>query len=538
MTWWLVIGAVLGTLFIRYAKKRLQAKGRTKSFAFHLARTSLDAALAFDLALLFWLLVWALVGTAWRHITLRHLLAIETYLSGFRDLLATLKLNSLRVFVGLLVIYLLSLLQRPFLRRLTPKLIAVLDRYHRTTKLAYMFLVFVTSLTLLGTRFGEPSTELGLRIKMVREGYACLCEEARETVGEAAARQVFKNSLDAMPEGYRTAIASLPRMASETDALRQYYGGAVKERNIRSAKAEKVLREAEARKGLSTRETSAKPMRPECRPPEELTHSRVEAARAVVAGYRSAGEEALVKLPTDAESGRLSMQVPKVITYSLKKGFFSEFMKTYPIFEPLIDVFVDSIDETVKGKLESGVAATAEDLLQGSEPTEKVLERAVGEVVASAKTVLPDTVKQAAQKATKQMDDELRSISAARDDVARQIERSFDLEVDQLIRQLYSRDEERREQACEKLCGMANRLSKRKVTQFAEIMQHGQETWSKFLYREHHCEWYEDTSIKHYAARVLSASTSPSVTQAVRTEAAKWEEEGKSRRRVTDPGWI
>ncbi|OGR05187.1 MAG: hypothetical protein A2511_04295 [Deltaproteobacteria bacterium RIFOXYD12_FULL_50_9] len=546
MNWWLFLGATVATGIIWFIKRALRSRGKTKSFGYFFVMTSAEVIMAFDLALLFWIVLWVLVQTAWHVLTLNHLITIETYLSTFRNILDQLRLDASKVFIGLLIIYLLSLVKQPLIKRLTPALIAILDKYHRTFKLAYMLIVFITSLTLLGTQFGGLSNEIKLHIKVVRNGYASLCQETKETLSDAAVRTSYINTLNAMPPQYVAAVRALPKLTTDTGALKQYYENAKKEHAVRSTKVDVILHKFERKKEILSKvagtleatKSANDWVAPELSSPEKISHKKIETARTAVARYRSRLSQPLLEIFTTEEGRRLSHQLPRVFTYSVKTRLFSELVKADPILGPVIDMFVDSIDQKIKSKLESVVEPTIKALASGTGNAETVLTNTVNDVVVPSQSLVPATTKQAAMKVADNMDNDLRAVVNAKADVDKVIEESINSKAHTHITQLYNNKENIREQACDKLCKLGNKLSKQKVTKLTEIMRNGQESWPKFLYREHHCEWYEDTSVKYYAARVVSASNSPAISPALRTEAERWLSEGKTRRKVTDPGWV
>ena len=110
--------------------------------------------------------------------------------------------------------------------------------------------------------------------------------------------------------------------------------------------------------------------------------------------------------------------------------------------------------------------------------------------------------------------------------------------VDALIKQLRSPNEKVRVQASKSLAGMGKDLNKAQVNKIVGIMRTGNEKWRKFLRRESHCTWYEQTSVKYYAAGSVSNMKSSYVTREIQREAAGIKKKSRRNVRVTDPGWI
>lgn len=107
-----------------------------------------------------------------------------------------------------------------------------------------------------------------------------------------------------------------------------------------------------------------------------------------------------------------------------------------------------------------------------------------------------------------------------------------------LISQLSSDNEDDRDRAANFLSKFGEELSKALVEEIINIMRHGRKKWSKRLYRQSHCTWYEDITVKYYAAKSLENMKSPYVSDEIVREARNVRNRKKTKYRVTDPGWI
>jgi hypothetical protein len=109
-----------------------------------------------------------------------------------------------------------------------------------------------------------------------------------------------------------------------------------------------------------------------------------------------------------------------------------------------------------------------------------------------------------------------------------------------LIAKLSSQQRLAREAAVTELVALGEDLGPREVERLLGVMQHGDKRWSEFLRREEgrHCSWYEETTDRYYAARVLGAVKSPHVPEQARQEARRIERSGRTERRVMYPGWV
>jgi hypothetical protein len=108
-----------------------------------------------------------------------------------------------------------------------------------------------------------------------------------------------------------------------------------------------------------------------------------------------------------------------------------------------------------------------------------------------------------------------------------------------LILELRSDDEKIRIKAFNKLSKIDDKLSRSDVDKIIHMMRYDSKEFSKFLYRQSHCSWYEYSSIKYYAANILIKIKSPYINEELLNEARGVTiDKGKTRRRVTDPGWV
>ena len=107
-----------------------------------------------------------------------------------------------------------------------------------------------------------------------------------------------------------------------------------------------------------------------------------------------------------------------------------------------------------------------------------------------------------------------------------------------LIVQLSSPSGKKRNEAANLLSYGGKELTKSVIDKIIDLMRNGKGQWSKRLYRQSHCTWYEKTTVKYYAARSLVNMKSPYVTDEIMREARNKTNKEKTRYRVTDPGWI
>lgn len=120
--------------------------------------------------------------------------------------------------------------------------------------------------------------------------------------------------------------------------------------------------------------------------------------------------------------------------------------------------------------------------------------------------------------------------------------------LEQLIKDLQSRDEATVYVASEKLAAQGRSQGKREavvdlqpkhIRQMVAQMRNSPTSWTRRLRREGHCTWYEWTSARYYAAKAIAEMRSPQVSKEVLAEATRNCSKYAPRdEKETDPGWI
>ncbi len=548
------VAACFLTVIALMKKRSLERQRRDKELRYYFVKSSLEFLIPFSIALAFYVGLWAVISLGWERLSLQSLISLEGSLATIHSYLAKVKLSEFAVLLGFFVIYLLGLALLPW-RKKEPgvktetreKLYAGLGQFHKWTKRLYTLFVLLCSFTLLGTQLGAPSDELKLRIKLTRDGYADLQQQAEAAVAEEVASQLYGKVQQSFPPTYHEALKLPEKIGAQANTLRDSYAGAQREYQIKSSKAETVLaaiatrnktvaglptdvQPAQARGGVQ-----AKVAAPE---PRQVSYRQINEAKTALESYRQkAGNKMLTFLSTE-EGKRLAIQAPKAISDFLKSELVGSLVKAYPIAEPMIDVLADTIDEKVQAKVEKAVDNATRSLVQNPEKAESAIKSEAAVVADQTPIKQPPAAAEKAVQAGRQLQQELASIEAARAEVESGVRQAEQRRVESLIAQLKHPKESVRESAATGLSQMGNKLSQAQVNKLIGIMRHGQQRWSKFLYRESHCSWYEYTSVKYYAATALTGMNSPHVSQTTVTEARRTQDRSKTQQKVTDPGWI
>ena len=175
----------------------------------------------------------------WDAVPLGVLLNLEVALGRAHAFLSFFKIGATASLFVLAAIWLLGLLRLPWTR--SSRFFAIFDRYQRMVRRVYIVTVLLGSFTFFGTQLGEPTQDVQLRIKTIRDGYADLVSAAREAVRNDIARQTFPAVRDAFPKDYRDALALPARINTDLGNLRSYYEAVREDAGGRRSEVEALL---------------------------------------------------------------------------------------------------------------------------------------------------------------------------------------------------------------------------------------------------------------------------------------------------------
>jgi hypothetical protein len=408
-------------------------------------------------------------------------------------------------------------------------------------------LLFLCLFTLFGSQLGEPANQLKLQIKTIREGYADLARESEEALTQAVADDLFDKVYDSFPQPYRNAIAALPASGSKLENVSGRYREAKSKHQIILPALEKLDRQRKKRMQAISRIKRANLIIekgiPEARalfpaPPTDITHSEIKKARGAVQQFKRNLKQKMITL-LKAEGGKkVAFQPVKICSSKLKNVFVRPIISAYPCLEPFSDFFFKTFDDTLKNKWESKADRIVKSVVRNPKQAPDIFNKEASQITGGKKIQLPGQTSQKAIRAGNLERQHLATINNASKKIESRVRMAKAGKVDALIAQLRSPNEKVRVQASKRLAGMGKDLNKAQVNKIVSIMRTGNEKWSKFLYRQSHCRWFEKTSVKYYAASSVDSMKSPYVSPEIQREATAIKQKTKRKVRVTDPGWI
>ncbi len=184
--------------------------------------------------------------------------------------------------------------------------------------------------------------------------------------------------------------------------------------------------------------------------------------------------------------------------------------------------------------MEQAVDRVTNATIKSPENVGKVINEEKAKIVQQKTVDIPAATSKQAEQVAKQLSRELANVKSAR----LKVDQLVNTGVSNLITQLSSSNEDVRIRASDKLSNRGEKLTKSQVNRVINIMRNGQQEWSKFLYRGGHCTYYENTSIKYYAANSILDMNSKYINNEIRNQARSATYDGKRKVRVDDPGWI
>ena len=454
-----------------------------------------------------------------------------------------------------------------------------LFRYHKLTTPVYAFLAILTSFTLLGSQVGTPLKTVQLQIDSIQKGYAEVVKRVEAEINHRFTVGVYQQIMASFPADYKTAIQAQGTVDSRIEELDIRYAsswgdyagrdkaldsflerekarikkaaavntelntevhgsgasapgrsaGDVTSDHAGTAKKESVPRGGVPRTGVEAgKKDPGARGRVEAAKKKDVTTARVEAAKKESAKLASHPQAAPIKIPIGGRT--LLLQAPKV-SRELLTQLFKPIIADIPILEPLVAALEDTVDKAVEERLKKATERTVAEAMRDPSRIAAVVPAETNRVLAETRSVVtPERLAQA--------DEEVGRFQRIMQDVGNYRSRIDRKAANKLIANLSDRNEEVRIMAAAELADNGDKVNRREVRKIARLMRSGNLSWHK-SWRSSHCTCTETTSVRWYAADVLTNLDSKHVTRDLKKEAAQVKERTeKSLTRTTDPGWI
>lgn len=535
-----LIGCFLTFLFLM-KKRKIEEYNWKKGALYYFYKNSLEFLVPFVVITFLYLMLSLVVAVASNSATLHYLIRFEQSIEKLKAFFSIFKLNAIEALIVLVALYLLGFFRFPAQK--SKKIFSLFDKYQLLVRRVYIVLVLLCSFTFFGTQLGEPTKNLRLHIKTIREGYADLSKDVQDTIAEEVAIGLYPKVYDQFPQSYQNAFELPAKIEQETKALRDYYNSVRTEFGTENRNIEVMLERGSLRTktALNLESEINFPDAVQKRryyfvipDPHQTSYKKVENAKTALGKYRYRQQSRFINLLQIEGGKQVTTQIPKVFTGEAKKALFQQFINEYPILEPIVDVFFKTLDNGIETNVEKVVERVTNATITNPENVGKLISEEMANIVQQKTVSIPAAILKQSDQVAKQLTKELANIKNAR----LKVDRLLNTGVFDLIAQLSSTNEDVRTKASDKLSNMGEKLTESQVKMIVNIMRFDQAKWSRFLYRESHCRWFEYTSVKYYAANALINMQSQYVNNEIKKEARNAKTNGRTRKRVTDPGWI
>lgn len=422
-----LIGCFLTYLFLK-KKREIEKHNWKKGLLYYFYKNSLDFLAPFVVITFLYLLFYLVIAsfTALGSTTLHSLIQFEEFLEKLKSYFSIFKLNAIEALVVLIALYLLGLLR--FMTQKSKKLYKLFDKYQLIVRRVYIVLVLLCSFTFFGTQLGEPTKNISLRIKTVRDGYADLCNETREALAEEVATQVYPKVHDSFPKPYQDALELPPKIEQETNSLRSYYSSVQNEFGAKDRNTEVLIERGSLRAQsasdleVATPEGTRKRIENFTLPDEkQISYKKIKDAKNAVNKHRSNLKSRAIEMLKMEGGKKVTCQIPKVFTGQAKKALFQQIIKDYPILEPVVDVFFRTLDKQVEIKVEQVVDRLTNSAFQNPENFEKSVAEQASIIVEHKKVEITKTDLKTAQRVTSELKNEFVKIGNARANLFRSV---------------------------------------------------------------------------------------------------------------------
>ncbi len=544
----LLVAACVLAVLVRNKKRARDRQRQPKGFSDSCLKISLEFLVPFICVTFFYHLVLLTAWVASQFAGIQSLIQFEDALDKIKAAIALIELNPVETVLALFALYLLGLF-RAFARA-SEKLRRWLDLYQTALRRIYIVIVLLCSFTLFGKELGPPSNHLKLRVKTVREGYAEVCRKIESALAEEIADQLYAQALDSLPKPYQQALAEADTVYSLVRTVREHYTEAQKQHGFKippiqilldsyAAKEKKVEAAEQAFRNM---DESAKrgPARGSSIPPQTSYRDLEQAKTALDEHQKKFGTRGIRFLQRNGAKQLIS-QLAQILTTRLKesmRSFMRPLLASTQLSEVLTEAIFGTIDDYSQTKIEEAIDNATKTVAENPRALAKTLESEAKKVVNSTPVKVTKGALEKANREIKRWQADFEKIRKANALIAQEVQRAESARIDKLISRLNSSNEQTRLEAVRELSKQGNKLSQKQFNRLVGLMRNGEASWSNYLSRESHCTWYEEVSVKQYAAEALRQMNSPHVNEAISSEARAAASQGKRRYKVTDPGWI
>jgi hypothetical protein len=465
MIYTILIVTTILTFLLFKLKRAIKGTGKENTIAYHFCSYTLEFLIPFTAVTLLYSIIPIAVSLTSENVSLQSLIYFEESIAKAKSYLSFLKLSANQVLFIFALIYICGLLRLTAHR--ARNFLNIFAKYRLVIRRVFIVMALLCSFTFFGTQLGEPAKELRLRIKTIRDGYADIRKELREVLSEQVAYGLFAKVQNSFPTSYKDAL-SLPEtlggqinsLRNDCESARTKYGIDVAHvqstfeaslsrtkatfalntyipladgkavRNIDAARPDSrqisVSTVEEARSTPDTRTVSTDDEGIQSTDavrldPRQVSIKKVKEARTAVDEYRSRLRARVITLLRIEGGKSLTSQIPRVLTSEIKTVLVQSWIEAYPILEPIVDVFKDTIDKDIESRVEAAVDRVTSAAIESGAGVEGRVKEEASMIVGQTIVAIPEVTLQKAHRASSQLYDELANIQNAKAELDSQV---------------------------------------------------------------------------------------------------------------------
>ncbi len=424
----LIIGAGIILIILILSKRSSIDKAKKTGAHYHFYTLTLEFLVPLVAIVFFYSALAAFVSRSGDSASLAYLIQLETTLTQVKSYLTILKLDAVQILGVLAFLYLLGLLG---LSSSSSKgFFSFLKGYRIWTRRIFVPLVILSSLTLFGTQLGEPTNDLQLRIKTIRDGYADVRQEIKELVDHDTGSLLYSNAKDSLPPSYLGALAMSDEIADEIDALDSDYEAAKAEYGLNIPEIQAIIASSAGRREAESKQThtiklvagSGLSSRGRAEQADKITYRKLINMKRTVSSLKRGLSSKKISLLSTEGGSELLFQVPRVLTGEFKKALFQSWIDSYPILEPLVDVLKGTVNKKIESEAEVATDRVLNLAIKDPSKTEALIEQEARKIADGNSVTVASEITENAETNRIRVENQLGKVKDARAQVKQQVQ--------------------------------------------------------------------------------------------------------------------
>jgi hypothetical protein len=538
---------VASLILVWYSLRRrrtLRRFGREKTLAFKFWGQTVEFSAILAVVLAWYHALLLLLSSGWEYLSAGTLLRLEHWLVTMQALLDRYKLNWTTTLGIMLLLYWLGAMRIVWFERNTP--FSIFKKTKSILHVINVLAFLLASFTLLGSEPGAAAATLEIRLQKQRTDYGVLRREVKRALAGTSTSRAFDNVMRAFPSEPSAVAKLVESIDRNADALRKSYTDTKAKYDVRDASTERLLagydrKQEDVERVQSVSESDSESSDHDAEnPPDVVSEHEIEGATASLHVLEEKVSPPFLGFLKRPGAKDIALHIADLPMDKTLEVLLRPITEAYPVLKPALDVLTSTLTDAVRQPLERKLDELTPALIERPDDAESLISQAAKDLADPIPVKIPPEQIRHFQRAVGELEREAKEFETGITRMDR-IARSAESHRNQtLLSRLENSEHNVRLRAAEELSSRGDKLSREEVHGLVDLMRNGREKWTTSTEREpgHHCTWYEDTTVRYYAGRALQDMKSPYLDESVRTAARRAQDEGKSRYKVTDPGWV